>query len=48
MTLVDLADRRLGGMVLSASDEWFGPKEALLDPEPPVFDPATIYSKREG
>ncbi|HEX6254958.1 MAG TPA: allantoicase [Euzebyales bacterium] len=39
MTLVDLADRRLGGMVLSASDEWFAAKEHLLDAHPAAFDP---------
>lgn len=37
--LTDLAARRLGGLVIAASDEWFGPKEALLDPSPPAFDP---------
>ncbi len=44
-TLIDLADRRLGGLVLTASDEWFAAKERLLDPEPPVFD-ADCYSTR--
>lgn len=29
--LEDLAARRLGGMVLAASDEFFGPKERLLE-----------------
>ena len=37
--LVDLAATRLGGMVIGASDEFFGPKESLLDPRPPVHDP---------
>jgi allantoicase len=41
----DLAARRLGGLVLAASDEWFGPKEALLDPQPPVFDPTTYGTR---
>lgn len=36
--LVDLAAKRLGGMVLSANDEFFGAKENLLDPRPPTFD----------
>ena len=36
---VDLAARSLGGIVLAASDEYFAPKERLLDPGPPVFDP---------
>lgn len=43
--LVDLAARRLGGIVLAASDEFFAPKEALLEPDPPAFDP-TAYSVR--
>ena len=38
-TLPDLAARRLGGMVLVANDEFFAPKENLLKPEAPVFDP---------
>ena len=38
-TLPDLAARRLGGMVLVANDEFFAPKENLLEPEAPVFDP---------
>ena len=35
----DLAARRLGGAVLEANDEFFAPKENLLEPEPPKFDP---------
>lgn len=42
---VDLAARRLGGIVLAASDEFFAPKEALLEPDPPAFDP-TVYTVR--
>jgi allantoicase len=38
-TLPDLAARRLGGMVLVANDEFFAPKENLLEPGDPVFDP---------
>ena len=38
-TLPDLAARRLGGMVLVANDEFFAPKENLVKPEAPVFDP---------
>ena len=38
-TLPDLAARRLGGMVLIANDEFFAPKENLLEPGPPVFAP---------
>ncbi|WP_370324376.1 allantoicase [Euzebya sp.] len=37
--LVDLAAKRLGGMVLAANDEFFGAKENLLDPLGPTFDP---------
>jgi allantoicase len=36
---MDLAARRLGGMVLDASDEFFAAKENLLEPSAPVFDP---------
>ena len=43
--LVDLAAIRLGGMVLAANDEFFAPKEALLDPSPPQFDP-NAYTDR--
>jgi len=35
--LVDLAQERLGGAVLSASDEFFAPKENLLKASQPVF-----------
>jgi len=37
--LVDLAARRLGGLVVATSDEFFAAADALLDPRPPVFDP---------
>jgi allantoicase len=37
--LPDLAARRLGGMALAASDEFFAPKERLLEPAAPVFMP---------
>lgn len=36
---VDLASERLGGAVLSATDEFFAPKENLLKSSPPVFLP---------
>lgn len=39
VTGTELMSRRLGGTSVAASDEWFGPKEALLDPQPPAFDP---------
>lgn len=35
--LVDLAARRLGGMVVAVNDEFFAPADGLLDPEPPVY-----------
>jgi allantoicase len=44
-TWIDLADRRLGGLVLAASDEWFAPKEHLLDTHPPVFDPHSYTTR---
>jgi allantoicase len=40
--LVDLAARRLGGLVVAVSDEFFAPADALLDPLPPVFDAAAF------
>jgi allantoicase len=43
--LPDLAARPFGGMVLDANDEFFAPKENLLKPEQPVFDP-NAYTDR--
>ncbi|UCM91032.1 allantoicase [Streptomyces marincola] len=43
--LPDLADRRLGGSVLAASDEFFAERENLLLPGRPVFDPAAFGHK---
>lgn len=37
--LTDLASERLGGRVITASDEFFGPKEALVRAETPIADP---------
>ncbi len=37
--LVDLASSRVGGAVLFANDDFFAPKENLLEPEAPVFLP---------
>jgi allantoicase len=45
VTLADLAAQRLGGMVLAASDEFFAPKERLLDPSPPRDRPG-VYTDR--
>jgi allantoicase len=36
---VNLADPRLGAEALDASDEFFAPKERMLNPEPAVFIP---------
>ncbi len=38
-SFVDLAQPRLGAMVLEASDDFFAPKERLINPAPPVFIP---------
>jgi allantoicase len=43
--LADLAAKRLGGMVLAASDEFFAPKERLLEPAPAVYE-AGRYTDR--
>ena len=36
---IDLAQPRLGARVLSATDEFFAPREAMLSPEPAIFVP---------
>ncbi|MDT0266353.1 allantoicase [Streptomyces sp. DSM 44915] len=43
--LPDLADRRLGGSVPAASDEFFAERENLLTPGPARFDPAAFGHK---
>ncbi|MBB6174225.1 allantoicase [Nocardiopsis mwathae] len=43
--LVDLADRRLGGSVIAANDEFFAERENLLRPEPAHFDPEAFGHK---
>jgi allantoicase len=35
----NLADQRLGAVAIAASDEWFAPKDRLLNPAPAVFVP---------
>lgn len=35
--LIDLTEPRLGSAVVFASDDFFAPKERLIDPRPPVF-----------
>ncbi len=37
---VNLADSRFGAQALEASDDFFAPKERLLNPEPAIFIPA--------
>jgi allantoicase len=43
----DLASRWLGGTVMAASDEAFGDKENLLNPDPPVNDPGRYGNRGE-
>jgi allantoicase len=43
--LADLADRRLGGAVIAANDEFFADREQLLLPGPAVFDPVRFGPK---
>jgi allantoicase len=43
----DLASRWLGGTVMAASDEAFGDKENLLNPDPPVDDPGHYGNRGE-
>jgi len=43
--LVDLAARRLGGLVMAANDEYFAPKERLLDPSPPLATPGRFTDR---
>ena len=35
--LVNLADARLGAEAIFATDDFFAPKERMLNPEPAVF-----------
>ena len=43
----DLASRWLGGTVMAASDEAFGDKENLLNPDPPVNEPGRYGNRGE-
>ncbi|ASU81850.1 allantoicase [Nocardiopsis gilva YIM 90087] len=43
--LADLADRRLGGSVIAANDEFFAERENLLRREPAHFDPEAFGHK---
>ena len=36
---LNLADPRLGAEAMSASDDFFAPKERMLNPEPAIFIP---------
>ncbi|HEY9784334.1 MAG TPA: hypothetical protein V6D17_02960, partial [Candidatus Obscuribacterales bacterium] len=40
--LIDVAQERIGGKVLWASDEFFAPKESLIKPGRSSFTPATF------
>jgi allantoicase len=42
---IDLASRALGGSVVWASDELFAPRENLINPAAPTFDPASFSGK---
>jgi allantoicase len=42
---VDLAAKRLGGMALAASDEFFAAKESLLEPAAPRFMPGRFTDR---
>jgi allantoicase len=44
-SLTDLADRRLGGSVTAANDEFFAERENLLVPGPARFEPDTFGHK---
>ena len=37
LDLVDLASERLGGSVVAANDEFFAPKEGLINPAAPIW-----------
>ena len=43
--LTDLADERLGGRVLFATDEWFATADNMLKPHAPVFDPEAFCTQ---
>ncbi len=47
MNLTDLASRWLGGSVVAASDESFGDKENLLNPDAPRFEPGRYGNRGE-
>jgi allantoicase len=41
-SLPDVASRALGGSVVHANDDFFAPRESLVDPSPPSHDPAAF------
>ncbi|MGI8446649.1 MAG: allantoicase [Streptosporangiaceae bacterium] len=43
--LPDLASRALGGAVLYANDEFYADAHSLIDPRPPVHDPAAFAAR---
>ncbi|MGE3164873.1 MAG: allantoicase [Planctomycetota bacterium] len=44
-TLIDLANERVGGRALQATDEFFAPKERLVAPEKAVFVPGKFTDR---
>ena len=40
--MIDLASRALGGSVVAATDEFFAPRDCLVDPAAPGYQPATF------
>ncbi|HEX2772627.1 MAG TPA: allantoicase, partial [Micromonosporaceae bacterium] len=45
IALPDLASRALGGGVVAANDEFFAPRDCLVDPAQPEFRPGTFGAK---
>src|ERR1700759_5491497 len=45
---MNLADPRLGAKALFASDEFFAPKERMLEPQPAVFIPGKYDTRERG
>jgi allantoicase len=43
--LPDLASRAVGGGVVAANDEFFAPRDCLVDPAKPAFTPGTFGAK---
>lgn len=45
LRLPDLANRRIGGSVIAANDEFFAERENLIKPDDPVYRPHTFTNK---